>query len=287
MKIVKDLKSFTRYGSDRYKMVKEYGYDGVSLAMCDTTREWYTLPLKESDAYLTSERKAAENDGVTFTHGHGPWRVPWNDVTPEGLEEKIGHTKRAIHNTAVFGGKYCVIHPFLPMDINEINDPEKAKITYDTNRRILLDVTNFAKSEGVIVCFENMPMLNFSMAKPADIVRIVEDINDPYLMTCFDTGHANIYRELNIEDSIRTMSKTMRVIHAHDNFYNMDMHLFPYHGNTDWSAFSRALKEINYDGILELEISVKQDMPEHLYAASNKLLKDTIDYIVSIAYQED
>ncbi len=285
MQIVIDHKNFERYGERKYQMVREYGFDNVCFEMCDTNQPWYKLPIDESDEILYKEKEKAKKEGFEFSNCHGPWRVPWPDTNEEGLLKKIEDTKRAIHNTHALGSKYCVVHPFLPMDIREINDPEKAQKTWDINIKVLRDLVDYARTEDVVICFENMPMLQFSLAKPKDIVRVIEEINDPYLAACLDTGHANIYRELTIGDSVHTMAKHMRVMHVHDNFYNMDMHLFPFHGNTKWDEFSQALKEINYQGIFELEVGPKQTLPEHLYSQSMKLLKSTADYIVNMAYE--
>jgi len=286
MKIVIDQKNFERYGDRKYKMVREYGFDAVAFAMCDVNRLWYTLPVDESDEILYKEKMRAEKDGFEFSNCHGPWGVPWPDATEEGLLKKIKDTKRAIHNAHILGSKYCVVHPFIPMDISEKNDPEKAQITWETNIKILKELIECAKAEDVVICFENMPWHDCSLATPADIIRVVDEINDSHLEACFDTGHANIFNEFTIGDSVHTMSKHMKIMHVHDNFYNMDMHLFPFHGNTKWDEFSFALKEIKFDGIFELEISPTQKLPEHLYYNSMKLLKDTADYIINIAYEK-
>ncbi len=286
MQIVNDQKNFERYGEAKYQMVREYGFDNVTFEMCDTNRSWYKLPVDDGDEILYKERERAKREGFEFTNCHGPWCVPWPDTNEEGLLKKIEDTKRAIHNTHVLGSKYCVVHPFLPMSIREINDPEKSQKTWDTNIKILKELVAYARTQDVVICFENMPMLEFSLAKPKDIIRVIEAINDPYLAACFDTGHANIYKELTISDSVHTMAKHTKVMHVHDNFFNIDMHLFPFHGNTKWDEFSQALKEVNYQGIFELETEPKQRLPEHLYSQSMKLLKATADYIIGMAYEK-
>ncbi len=286
MLVVNDQKNFERYGERKYQMVREYGFDAVTFEMCDVKRVWYTLPVDESDEILYKEKIRAEKDGFKFANCHGPWCVPWPDTTEEGLLKKIKDTKRAIHNTHMLGSKYCVVHPFIPMDIREKNDPEKAQITWKTNTKILKELIEYAKAEDVVICFENMPWRDSSLATPADIIKMVEEINDPNLEACFDTGHANVFNDFTIGDSVRTMAKHMKIIHVHDNFFNIDMHLFPFHGSTNWEEFSIALKEINFDGIFELETEPKQRLPEYLYHDSMKLLKDTADYIINIAYEK-
>lgn len=286
MKVVVDRGNFVRYGENCYKKAKEMGFDALSWAMCDVNSQWYQLPQEECDKLIEAEVEAAKKAGVEFTNCHGPWCVPWPDETEEGLLQKIEYTKRAIHNTRVSGAKYCVVHPLLPMGIEEIDDPEKTKISWEVNVKYMRELAEFAEKENVIICYENMPMLKFSLAKPRDILRVVEEVNHPNLQVCFDTGHANIYKELTIEDSTKVLAKYAKVLHVHDNFYNMDMHLLPYHGNTKWPDFSRALKEVGFDEIFELELDLSRRTPDFIHEATIKLAKDSADYIISLAYNE-
>lgn len=281
MKIVLDHKNFDRFGDAKYSVVNEFGFDGVAFSMCPTTELWYTAPIEESDAYLTKERERAEREGVKFLNCHGPWKVPWPDVTEEGLREKVEFTKRTIHNTRVLGAKYCVVHPFLPMDMYEKDDPEKSEITWKTNIAVLKELLQVARKEDVVLCFENMPMLPFSLAKPRDIMRVVKEINDDHLKVCLDTGHANIYNELTITDSLNVVKDDMRVMHVHDNFYNVDMHLFPFLGNTNWTEFSQALKDIDYQYIFEPELDVSTRLDLELSRDALRIIKDTCDFLIN------
>jgi sugar phosphate isomerase/epimerase len=189
---------------------------------------------------------------------------------------------RSIKATALLGCKYWVIHPIMPFGTHDIGTG-KEKETWELNLEFFRKLLPIAKEHGVTICFENMPMLNFSVAKPVDIVKVVETINHPNCQICLDTGHANIYKELTIDSCVKTTAKYLKVLHVHDNFYNMDLHLFPTQGTTDWTAFSKALKEIKFDGLFELEISPNQQLPEHLYTMVIKLLKGIADYVISLA----
>lgn len=282
MKYVLDQKNFDRFGERKYEKAREFGLDGVAFAMCYTKQFIYTGPVDDSDEILYKERRRAEKDGFKFLNCHGPWGNPWPDITPEGLREKVEFTKRALHNTRVLGAEYCVVHPFLPNNY-DLDDPEKIEDTYKQNKAILKELLETAHKEDVIICFENMPMHKFSLAKPQDIMRICDDINDDHLMVTFDSGHANIYPDIKMDECLKTLAPRVRVLHVHDNFYNVDMHLLPFCGNTDWKAFSKGLKEIDYQHIFEMEFSVSNNLNNELAEDVLRILKKTYDHIRSLA----
>ncbi len=282
MKFVLDHKNFERFGERKYQKAREHGIDSVSYAMCDTNTLFYKAPVDDSDELLYKERIRAEKDGYVFSHCHGPWRVPWPDVKPDGLREKVEETKRMLHNTKTLGAKYCVVHPFLPNDY-EHGDPEKCADTWKQNKAILNELLEVAHKEDVSICFENMPMNGFSLAKPDAIQRMCDEINDDHLMVCFDSGHANIYPELKMDECLKTVSSRVRVLHVHDNFYNVDMHLLPFCGNTNWKAFSQGLKDIDYQHMFEMEFSLSERLNLELSEDVLRILKKTYDYILSLA----
>ena len=96
---------------------------------------------------------------------------------------------------------------------------------------------------------------------------------------CFDTGHANLVMNGSLYDNIKAIGKELKVLHVHDNDGNGDYHKFPFDGNFDWQEFTKALKEINYEGVFSLETKPKSTFGtkeydeelKYLYATAKKL----------------
>lgn len=256
---------YDRYGDDRFKMFKKHGYNYTTYSQWNTDLWNYTLPEEVVDERLLNEKKLAEDAGIIISNSHGPWRVPWRDATEEDRAERMEKMKRSIHNTRVIGAKYWVVHPIMPCGIDEDNLPE-AKTTWELNKRFMSELTEHAVKEDVIICFENMPMLSFSMGRPEDIAKFIEEMNCPHFQGCLDTGHAHIFNDITIGDAVRVMGDHIKVIHAHDNFYNRDLHLYPLvHGTTNWVELGQALKEVKFDGIFELEVNPPTTLNDELF----------------------
>lgn len=264
---------YQRYGEDRFKVFKEHGYDYAAYAQWNTDLEDYTVPEAQYDEVLIKEAELAAAAGVKITHSHGPWRVPWKDATVEDRAERMEKMKRSVHNTRVLGAKYWVVHPIMPCDINEFDKPE-AKITWELNKAFMGELLEHARKEKVVICLENMPMLKFSMGKPEAIARFIEEMNDEYFQGCLDTGHAHIFKDVTMKSAVECMGKHIKVIHAHDNMYNRDLHLYPLiYGNTDWAELGEALQNVGFDGIFELELNPPTRLPDHLYNEHARLIR--------------
>ena len=69
---------------------------------------------------------------------------------------------------------------------------------------------------------------------------------------CLDVGHANMYE--NPYDAIKICGE--RLIHTHlsDNDGKADLHLWLGKGSIDWRRIAKSASEINYKGLLMLEI---------------------------------
>ena len=141
----------------------------------------------------------------------------------------------------------------------------KADETFEINVSFMRELLKTAKAEGVTICYENMPFKNFSIASPADILRVVKEINDDNFKICLDTGHVNFFPEWTPARVMREMGEHVKILHVHDNRGNDDSHNMPYRGIIDWEDFGRALKEINFDGAISLESAPSWKIPSPLY----------------------
>ena len=252
------------YGKINYKKTKEYGFDCIDFNMTDTSVDIYTLPESESDALMLREKALAEAAGLEISQVHGPWRYPPFDLTIEDRAERLEKIKRSIRATSLLGCKYWVVHPLMPYTTHD-TEHGKEKETWEINVEFFRQLLPTAKEHGVTICLENMPMLAFSLSKPVDIIRLVEEINDESFKVCLDTGHVAVFDELTIGDEIRRLGNYIKVLHVHDNIMNRDLHMLPFFGCLDWDDFLSGLKDIGYNGVFSLETKLPSSLPEHIY----------------------
>ncbi len=242
---------FTLWGDDTYKKLKSFGFSCVDFGLLNTETFFYTDKEKAEKTILMQKKLAAEA-GIEFSQVHGPWRWPAQDVTPEDRAERMEKMRESIRLTALLGCKNWVIHPIFANGWEDVKEG-KTEETWKINLEFFRELLKTAKEYDVTICLENMPMINFSIATPADILRFVKEIDDDHFKICLDTGHLNVFPELPVYESVAELGDELRVLHVHDNKFRIDMHLPPFYGSFKWTEFCQALKEIEFDGVISLE----------------------------------
>lgn len=246
MKLGSKTDLFYPYGEDKYKKMKEFGFDYADVPISGI------LDGKTEEEYLASimkEKQMAEAAGVTIWQIHGPWRYPPHDETPELRAERAELMRRSIRATAHIGCKYWVIHPLFPFGDCGFDMESFWRI----NEEFFKELVPYAKQYGVIVCFENMPMKTVSMSTTEKSLEFIHRINMDNMMLCLDTGHEAVFG-LSPADAVRRAGKELAVLHVHDNDGNRDLHRMPGMGVIDFKDFCKALREIEFDGVFSLEL---------------------------------
>ena len=271
MKIGILSKKYERWGDECYKRLKACGFDYIHFDMCDTETEHYLNDGEEFKNRILRERKLIEEAGIVIDQVHGPWRSPVRDGTPEERAERMEKMKKSIYATALLGCKNWVIHPIMPYGIYDRNT-KNAQKTWDLNIEFMSELLETAKVYDVTICYENMPMNDFSIATPAEILKFVKTINDAHFKICLDTGHAAVFKGITPADAVRELGDEIRVLHIHDNNGQQDQHLLPYFGIIDWKDFGQALKEVNYDGVFCYETEPPANLPDSIFEDMSRML---------------
>lgn len=97
-------------------------------------------------------------------------------------------------------------------------------------------------------------------------IALIDELNDPLIGACWDTGHGNRPKFMNAgkdpspeSDSIDQyqnlvrLGKRLKALHVHDNNCFEDDHLIPYHGKICWDRVIAALDEIEYEQFFTFE----------------------------------
>lgn len=243
---------YDRYGDNMYEKLKEHGFSCIDYGMADTTEAYYSFDENEFKDYFIKQKKLAIKAGIEFSQIHGPWRWPPKDDSFEDREERLEKMKKSIKATSLLECKYLVIHPIMPYGIEEAGT-KQAFETWKLNIIFMEKLLKEAKKYGVIICLENMPMPEFSLATPSCILKMVNEINDDNFQICLDTGHVSVFNDLSLSYTIRELGDKIKVLHIHDNNGVYDEHLSPHKGIIDWKEFSKALEDIGYNGVISLE----------------------------------
>ncbi len=248
--------------------MKRHGYDSLDDAeLAETEAELFRCPEDEFERRLIHTAQAAKDSGIEIFQTHGPWRWPPRDGTPEDRAERFEKMEKSLRGTRLLGAKYMVIHPIMPFGTEEQPDEDLFwSLNFDFFRRL----TRAAEREGVIICFENMPMPLFPLARPLEILDFVRKIDSPAMRVCLDTGHCAVCG-VSPAEAVRLLGREyLRVLHVHDNDGRADLHLLPGAGVIDWPDFAASLQEIGYDGVLSLETNVGHRLTECLSPAERE-----------------
>ena len=266
-------KMFFRWGDNRYRKAWEMGFTHVDFNQTDSEIDLYLCSEQELKERMLHEKSLMDEVGITVSQVHGPWRWPPRDYTESDRIERMGKMKRSIYATRLLGCKYWVIHPLMPFGWTErATDPGHEQETWDINRTFMCELLTTAKENDITICIENMPMPDFSIGSPEEILRFVKDINDEHFKICLDTGHVAVYPNGNPADAARMFGDDLKVLHVHDNNGAGDWHWLPYFGAIDWENFGLALKEIGYQGVFSYETCAHIKLPDPYFENMCRML---------------
>ena len=271
-----------RWGSLRYKRLKEFGFDCIDYGMANTNIAPYTLDSEKFDEYLLAEKALADAAGISIWQVHGPWRFPPVEKTPEERAERLKKMKKSIHGAALLGAKYWIVHPIMPYGVEDIGTEFESE-THRLNLEFMRELLTVARAEGVTICLENMPFLDFSISSSEDIVSFIREIDDPSFMMCLDTGHEFKYPNSSPAEVVRKYGKYIKSLHVHDNCGVRDEHLMPFTGEIDWADFGKALGEVGFDGVMSLECNADERLPADIFDSLYPIYAKIADLIASYA----
>lgn len=212
------------------------------------------------------EKELLQEAGIFVSQVHGPWRFPPRDFSDADRAERMEKMKRSMNATKILGCKNWVIHPIMPFGWDEkISNPGHEQKTWEINYKFMSELLLTAKEHDITICLENMPMPNFSIGSPEEILKFVKEINDDHFKVCLDTGHAAVYPNGNPADAARMLGDHIKVLHIHDNNGEEDFHWLPYFGIINWEEFGMALKEIGFRGVFSYESYSHKKFPSPYY----------------------
>ena len=83
-------------------------------------------------------------------------------------------------------------------------------------------------------------------------MRLCDSFSADNIGICWDTGHANISKEIQAE-SIALLGNRIKCTHIHNNWGVRDDHAPPIYGNIEWAKVIPALMATGYKGPMTLE----------------------------------
>lgn len=168
-------------------------------------------------------------------------------------------------------------------NLSETNLSREEKI--EKNIEKLQILAEYIKNKEITVCLENLrphsPEETELVDRSADdLLYIIERIGSSKFGICLDTGHLNL-TDKNQREFILKAGDKLKALHITDNDGNTDQHLMPFNrGTVDFPEIIKALKEIKYNGIFNLEIPGEKSIPLELRDAKIEYIKACYQYLM-------
>ncbi len=215
---------------DQIKLFSEIGFDSFFMSS-GVTEHFEKIPYWAN---------IAQKCGIEFEALHAPsYGVQTVWLGYDEAKNYIDTMKHIIDMCFMGNVEKLVLHPtcFGELDVS------------DEGLQVFSLLEEYADGKGVRLCYENC-------YSATHICEVVKHSGRPHGF-CFDVGHNFCYTP----DTMLASSLGDRIIytHLHDNFGDKDSHLLPFDGAVNWNAVIHALKEANYTGTLNLELSCNWD----------------------------
>ncbi len=148
-------------------------------------------------------------------------------------------------------------------------------------------LAEYIKDKDITVCLENLrPYFSEDEVlidrNADDLLYIIDRVGSDRFGICLDTGHLNL-TDKNQREFILKAGSRLKAIHIADNEGQFDQHLMPFvSGTVDFCEVVKALREVNYTGVFNLEIPGERKIPLELRAAKIAYIKACYDYLMRL-----
>ncbi len=230
----------------------------------------------EKEAEMLSNYMKEKNLSVIQSH------MPFNrykrvdaDIFHQSVMEYAKNAKR-------MDSKILVVHGD---EFDYQNQAYTAKAALEYNYRFFYDLVDYAEKNGMRVAFENTFQEPTKTSRPRfcalvdELYALVERYQTDAVGICWDTGHARVQYGTHDMNALKIAGDKVICTHIHDNYYDQDLHGFPFTGNIDWKDFMGTLKEIGYQGNLSFEF-VYDHLPKALALDYLKLIYRSGEYML-------
>ncbi len=208
---------------DRYRLIKEAGFDGVLM--------WWSDLLNRGD--YRSGPALAREAGLFVENIHTPFQVQ-DDLWSNNLagEASVNCYLQCVGDCAEFEIATMVVH--LPHEEYSHNNLGMDRIK---------QITEKAERLGVNVALENLR--NFS-----NLSYVLEQINSPRIGFCYDTSQH--YRKNPEIDFLSMYGSRLIALHLHDCTENA-IHRLPFDGILNWPLIMQNIAKTGYSGATAIE----------------------------------
>lgn len=274
MKLAFSSNAYLNYSfQEAAKRIAQAGYAGIEI-MADVPHAWPACLLPEQKAAIhhNLEQNQLQISNVNAfmmnainDHRQKYWHPSWIEPYQPYRQVRIDHTRRALDLAKELGAPCITTEPGGPLEPGQ---------TFEEGLQLFCEslqpVADHAKAIGIPLLIEPEPGLLIETA--AQYERFTKVFNHPGIGLNFDIGHMYCVKD-DPATAIRQLAKHIRHVHLEDiAATRVHHHLVPGEGAIDFGPIIQALREINYQGWITIELYPYIDNPDHAALTAYKVI---------------
>ena len=220
---------------DKFKLLKDVGFDGVELETPNT------LPMRE--VLQARDKTGLEIPGVVCG---ATWKAQLSHRDPAIREKGVSMVKQSLNDCKQYGGTTVLVIPGV------VDGETSYQDAYIRSQGEIKKLFSEVEKTGIKIAFENV--WNNFLLSPLECARFVDEINHPMIAWYFDVG--NVVRYGWPEHWIEVLNKRIlkldvkeysRKKHFEEGAWKgFDVELLE--GDCNWPVVNAALRKIGYSG---------------------------------------
>lgn len=226
---------------DKFRLLKELGYDGVEL---DSPND-----LNQDEILEAKEKTGLEIPGVVNSFH---WEKPLSDPDPKVRAECVRSMETALKDCKAYGGTTVLLVPGVVSQHVSYQD------AYKRSQEEIRKLLPVAEETGIKIAFENV--WNNFLISPLEAARYVDEFEHPMVGWYFDVGNIVRYGwpehwiealgdrilKLDVKEYSRTKQQNEGIWKGFDVQFM--------EGDCNWPEVNRALEKIGYEGWASAEV---------------------------------
>lgn len=245
------------------RKITEVGWPGIELST-----EHINMIADASDPLAAADevRETVEAVGIRMPQVHLTISLNIADLDASACEAALQVAERDVELCARMGIENGVIHPGGAQPGTLAAFAEEKRVRVDSFKRL----AEYAAERHFNIAIENMAdaarattgalgQRRYGAVIP-ELLELIEDIGAPNVGICLDTSHANM-QGIPMAEAVRQCGDKLIATHISDNDGSGDQHRTPGYGNIDWESGIKAMREIGYEGIFNLENPGERGLP--------------------------
>lgn len=221
-----------------FSKIKDYGFDAVEIPVEDP-----------SLIDLNLVKMALQEHGLQpiICGAFGPTRDLTNE-DPKYHQTCFDYLDACFEIAAELGSSFVAGPMYAAVGKARLVSPEQRQIEWDRAVHNLQKVCKRAGEFGLDLAIETLNRFETDLINTSeDLMRLIQDINEPQAKATLDGFHLNI-EEPSLEEAIRRVGDKLIHVQVSENYRGT-----PGTGQTNWAAWKRGLEAINYQGCISIE----------------------------------